>query len=190
MGQQRRSRIQSNPVNARNNHRDWLGAHIDHGSPPGTVLIGMIGEGKTRGQVAIQEIHACNNQNSAAIRVPDTPCVPEYVYFYLMSQYEQNRRRGSGGNQPALSKGRVSAIPLPLAPVAEQTRIAEALEKALSIENAVGVEIARLRAKAARLRQSILNWAFEGKLVEQDPDDEPASALLDRIRSERAGTQR
>jgi type I restriction enzyme S subunit len=41
-------------------------------------------------------------------------------------------------------------------------------------------------ARAARLRQSILKWAFEGRLVDQDPTDEPASVLLERIRAERA----
>jgi type I restriction enzyme S subunit len=42
--------------------------------------------------------------------------------------------------------------------------------------------------RIARLRQSILKWALEGRLVDQDPNDEPVSALLERIRAERAGT--
>lgn len=71
--------------------------------PPGTVLLGMIGEGKTRGQVAILDIEACNNQNSAAIRVSETDVLPEYVYSFLEKEYEETRRRGSGGNQPALN---------------------------------------------------------------------------------------
>lgn len=46
-------------------------------NPVGTVLVGMIGEGRTRGQTAILGVPACNNQNSAAIRVSETPVVPE-----------------------------------------------------------------------------------------------------------------
>ena len=48
--------------------------------PKGTVLLGMIGEGKTRGQVSILDIAACNNQNSAAIRVSESELSPEYVF--------------------------------------------------------------------------------------------------------------
>lgn len=39
--------------------------------------------------------------------------------------------------------------------------------------------------RAEKLRQSILKWAFEGKLVDQDPDDEPTAVLLERIKAER-----
>ena len=42
----------------------------------------------------------------------------------------------------------------------------------------------RIRGRCSRLRQAILKWAFEGKLADQDPSDEPATALLERIRSQ------
>ena len=51
--------------------------------PKGTVLLGMIGEGKTRGQVSILDTPACNSQNSAAIRVSEAGLPPEYVFYYL-----------------------------------------------------------------------------------------------------------
>jgi type I restriction enzyme S subunit len=74
--------------------------------------------------------------------------------------------------------------PFPLPPTAEQSRIVAETERILTIADAV--ERSRL-SQAARLdglRQSILKWAFEGKLADQDPCDEPASALLERIRSQ------
>jgi type I restriction enzyme S subunit len=155
-------------------------------NPPGTVLMGMIGEGRTRGQAAILDVAACNNQNAAAIRVSEAGLSPEFTYYYLAATYERNRGRGSGNNQPALNKARVQAIPLPMPPAAEQKRIAEALEGYLAdmerTDRGLSAELRRL----ARLRQSILKWAFEGKLVDQDLNDEPASVLLESIRAERA----
>ncbi len=154
--------------------------------PAGTVLLGMIGEGKTRGQVAVLDIAACNNQNSAAIRVSQTEVHPEYVFYYLWGQYQTTRNRGSGGNQPALNRARVQEIPLPLPPLVEQQRIVEGVERYFSIAEAVETSIEQSLAESANLRQSILKTAFEGKLVPQDPDDEPAERLLERIAAERA----
>ena len=75
-------------------------------NPSGSVLLGMIGEGKTRGQAAILDLEACNNQNCAAIWVSKTPIRPEFVYYFLWSQYEETRRGSSGNNQPALNKAK------------------------------------------------------------------------------------
>ena len=84
---------------------------------------------------------------------------------------------------------KLAAFTFPLPPQAEQVAIVEATEAALTLavyqEEAVG----NLRRRSDRLRQSILKRAFEGKLVPQDPTDEPASVLLDRIRADRAKTQ-
>lgn len=76
------------------------------------------------------------------------------------------------------------AVALPPAP--EQERITAAIERACSAADNVSEQCRGAVERCRRLRQSILNSAFEGKLIEQDPNDEPASALLDRIRAERA----
>ena len=153
--------------------------------PKGTVLLGMIGEGKTRGQVSILDIPACNNQNSAAIRVSESGLPPEYVFYYLWGQYDATRRIGSGNNQPALNKSRVQELLIPLPPLAEQHRIVTEIDRRLSVIQKAEAAVEASLVRADRLRQSILKQAFSGKLVPQDPNDEPASVLLERIRAER-----
>jgi len=81
----------------------------------------------------------------------------------------------------------LKAIPVPLPPLEEQRRIASDIDCLLSALQAVDAAIEANRKRAARLRQSILKRAFEGKLVPQDQDDEPASKLLGRIRTARPG---
>jgi type I restriction enzyme S subunit len=56
----------------------------------------------------------------------------------------------------------------------------------MTIALAAAGDVSTNAQRGARLRQSILKWAFEGRLVDQDPTDEPASVLLERIRAERA----
>jgi type I restriction enzyme S subunit len=85
-----------------------------------------------------------------------------------------------------LGADRFASLEFPLPPLAEQRRIVERLEENLSKFPILTTEVKRNLKRADRLRQSILKRAFEGKLVPQDPSDEPASALLERIRAERA----
>ncbi len=133
--------------------------------PAGTVLLGMIGEGKTRGQAAILDIEACNNQNSAAIRVSETNVLPEYVYSLLEKEYEDTRRRGSGGNQLALNKERVKQIPFPLPPITEQRRIVAEIDRRLSLVREVDSQVDASIVRSDRLRQSLLERAFSGRIV-------------------------
>lgn len=155
-------------------------------NPIGSVLLGMIGEGKTRGQVAILDIEAANNQNCAAIWVSDAGLPPEYVYFWLWSQYEQTRRGSSGNNQPALNKSIVERIPFPLAPLTEMNEIVFFVSRALTTISEQEASIDYSLKQSSAQRQNILRAAFAGQLVPQDPNDEPASVLLERIRTERA----
>jgi type I restriction enzyme S subunit len=154
--------------------------------PPGTVLLAMIGEGRTRGQAAILDLAACNNQNAAAIRVSETPVLPEYVYLFLEHRYEITRRAGKGGNQPALNKDRVEAICIPLPPLAEMEEIVRVVDEMLIDGHKIASDLGVEQGRVAALRQSILRAAFAGKLVPQDANDEPASVLLERIAAERA----
>jgi type I restriction enzyme S subunit len=62
-------------------------------NPTGTVLLAMIGEGRTRGQAAILDIAAANNQNAAAILCSHTPIPPEWVFYWFMFRYEETRGR-------------------------------------------------------------------------------------------------
>jgi type I restriction enzyme, S subunit len=156
--------------------------------PAGTVLLAMIGEGKTRGQAAILDIAACNNQNAAAIRVSETEIAPEYVYYFLLGNYEQSRMLGQGGNQPALNGHKVKAFTLPLpTSTREIDEIVSRVDMAFAMAERVEQECAAGFARTAALRQSILRDAFAGKLVPQNPADEPAADLLARIRASHEG---
>lgn len=150
-------------------------------NPIGTVLLAMIGEGKTRGQCAILDVAAANNQNAAAIRVSATPIPPEFVYEVLEERYFRSRRESQGGNQPALNGGKVAEMAIPLPPLNEISEILRRLSEARSAAADTLAVLDAETAEAARLKQSILKAAFEGRLVPQDPADEPASALLTRL---------
>jgi type I restriction enzyme S subunit len=81
------------------------------------------------------------------------------------------------------SKLRACAIPLP--PAREQTRIVSEVDRLSSLAGVEAEIVDATLHRCERLRQSVLKWAFEGKLVEQDPNDEPATVLLERIRAGR-----
>lgn len=149
--------------------REALGNPDRRLHPPGTVMLGMIGEGKTRGQVAVLDIWAAHNQNCASIRVTDTPILPEWVYWYLVSRYEETRRVGSGNNQPALNKTRVQQIPICIPPIAEQARIAGELERQFSVVDALEGALDSASTRAAVLRRTTLRDAFAGRLVTTGP---------------------
>lgn len=89
-------------------------------------------------------------------------------------------------NLASINLGILRRFPVPIPPSAEQAAIIALVDEKLSQIDAAETEIEHSLRRAARLRQSILKQAFEGKLVPQDPKDEPASVHLNRIKKANA----
>ena len=87
-------------------------------------------------------------------------------------------------NLASINKAVLSAFPVPFPPIGEQAEVLRILEYKLEAADVMDAEIEEGLARAQALRLSILKRAFSGRLVSQDPADEPASTLLERIRAE------
>lgn len=94
--------------------------------PKGTILIAMIGQGKTRGKVAYLGLDATINQNFAFVQ-PNKQLRSWFLFAYLEHCYEQIRSTGRGSNQDALNCGIIKSLPVPLPPIGEQERIERTL---------------------------------------------------------------
>jgi len=91
-----------------------------------------------------------------------------------------------GQTRPGINGAILKQIAVPVPLLKEQLEIVAEMERILSIDDSIK-SMVRIELKLAnRLRQSILKRAFEGKLIPQNPCDEPASALLERIKAEKA----
>lgn len=88
-------------------------------------------------------------------------------------------------NQASINQGDVTATQCPLPPTAEQAFIVSEVERRLSVLDNMEATVAAELKRAEAMRQSILHQAFSGQLVAQDPNDEPVSALLERIQAEK-----
>lgn len=148
---------------------------------PHTLL--LTNSGATLGVPKITLIGGCINDGVAALLDVDYP-LKLYLLYFLHTQTERLRGVNQGAAQPNLNTTIIKAVYVPLPPLAEQERIVAEMERRLSVCDELGAMVDTNLKRAARLRQAILKRAFEGKLVPQDPKDEPASVLLERIKKE------
>jgi type I restriction enzyme S subunit len=132
--------------------------------PPNTVLLAMIGQGKTRGQCAILDCHASTNQNVAAIHVYETPHSPDFVYWWLFSRYQASRFTETGTAQPALSGERVKQMPIPLPSPSIQAQVVSHLNTLKANIDALRKLQIQTAAELDALMPSILSRAFRGEL--------------------------
>ena len=153
--------------------------------PPGSLVIAMYGEGKTRGSISEMRIAAATNQACAVLLELKDGCLQDYIRICYERSYETLRGRAKGGTQPNLNQGIISDFLVPVPPLAEQRRIVAELDRLLALVDGVERDSADLGALGARARSKVLDLAVRGLLVPQDASDEPASALLARVADER-----
>ena len=116
---------------------------------------------------------------------------PRYAVYYMNSTAQDRvRAKQVGIALTHFNTQSMAAMPLPLAPLAEQEQIVTEVERRLSVISQLETAVEANLKRTERLRQSILSEAFAGRLVPQDPNDEPASVLLERICSERGSRER
>ncbi|CAD2266494.1 Type-1 restriction enzyme EcoKI specificity protein [Stutzerimonas stutzeri] len=114
---------------------------------------------------------------------------PEYLMRFLSSEVGRLRliaKAKHAVNQASINQGDVKACKVPLPSIDEQTEIVRRVEQLFAFADQLEARLKAAQARIDRLTQSILAKAFRGELVPQDPNDEPASALLERIKAQRA----
>ena len=126
---------------------------------------------------------------SVALLRPVLPVISEFINAVLNSPahgQRQFREMNYGAGRPHLSFDQITSVVIPLPPIHEQPVIIESLETALAAVTEQDRAILLSLKQSAAQRKNILKAAFCGQLVKQDENDEPASRLLERIRTERA----
>ncbi len=128
--------------------------------PERCVLIGLAGQGKTRGTVAMNLVELCTNQSIAAI-LPSQTFVPEYLYYNLDARYDELRGLSTGdGGRGGLNLTIIRALSVPFPKLAEQTAIAAVLSD-------MDAELATLEArrdKTCALKQGMMQALLTGRI--------------------------
>ena len=147
-------------------------------NPVGSVLIAMYGA--TIGKLGILTFPATTNQACCACIEYDA-IDPMFLFYFLLSQRTAFIAKGGGGAQPNISKEIIVKTYIPLPPFLEQQRIVAEIERWFSLIDIIENGKNDLQNIIKQTKNKILDLAIHGKLVSQDPNDEPAIELLKRI---------
>ena len=151
--------------------------------PKNTLTIAIVGA--TIANTGILAYDMCFPDSMVGINTGDLD-LNLFLDYYLRNEKENFRQLSyAGGGQPNIKLELLNAYPFPLPPLEEQKGIVRRVEQLFAFADKVEARYTKAKAMLDKLPQSILAKAFRGELVPQDPNDEPASVLLARIKAEK-----
>lgn len=170
-----------------NVHKQTLnekGLAVSKKFPKGTVVIAIVGA--TIGNTGILAYDMCFTDSMVGIDSGDE-ISNKYIELFLRHRKEEIRQTSyAGGGQPNIKLEVLNPYPLALPPLAEQREIVCRVEDLFAYADRLETRYQAACAQVERLTPALLAKAFRGELVPQNPNDEPASVLLERIRAQRA----
>ena len=112
----------------------------------------------------------------------------KYIFYLVLSGYVISKmtQKMKGDNSPSIRKGDLQGLIIPLPPLSEQSRIAAKIAQLFALLRKVESSTQQYAKLQTLLKSKVLDLAMRGKLVKQDPNDEPASELLKKIKAEKA----
>ena len=150
--------------------------------PAGSIIVvTRVGLGK----IARTSTPLCFSQDSQALIGSVSSVNPDYMLYYLSQAVQSFKHAGRGTTISGVTKKQLSDLLLSVAPPNEQKRIVSKIESIFTLIDAVERYIESTLRLLDLLKNSTLKQAFEGKLVPQDPDDEPAEFLLQIMKKEK-----
>jgi len=169
-------------IYATESHLSSDGYSIARQLPIDTVLVSCIGN---LGKIGILARNgSCNQQINALL--PSADLLPRFTYWWAHTIRSWLEENASATTVSIINKGRFSLAPISVPCMEEQAEIVRRIEAAFARIDRLTEEASRAAHLLDRLDERLLAKAFRGELVPQDPDDEPAEALLTRIREARA----
>ena len=157
-----------------------LGFEQSRKLPANSVLVTCIGA--TIGKTGLTTVEGTCNQQINAI-IPTFAILAKFLFYVCISDYMQHeiKANASATTLPILNKGNFSKIAITVPPLQEQSRIVKSIEHWLSLVDCIEGNKENLLRTIREAKSKVLDLAIHGKLVPQDPTDEPASELLKRI---------
>jgi type I restriction enzyme S subunit len=174
-------------VDTRSLRRIPMAIHADYRRSQllgGEILVTVVGAGIGETAIAQPECAGFNIARAVA-KLPVREFNARYVHLWLQTGRAVDWMKGDSREvaRPTLNLEQLQTLPVPVAPFPEQQEIVRRVEGLFALADQLELRLAKARGQVEKLTPSLLARAFAGQLVPQDPSDEPAEKLLERIRT-------